>query len=193
MGTKVPPGGEGPRGPGSQGGGFFSRPQEMLAAIEEEAGAEAAEAARRSMELARNPRPLTDDARSQLQANLAPVLRDITATGAIVPEIREEAHEDLGPHMVSAWMQGPDGVTGSGLRVDMALPAAERLADIAEQVQEWEVEELAAAGRSATWPECPEHPNSHPLSPRVQDGAAVWVCPRNGRAEYPVGGVTTPR
>jgi hypothetical protein len=161
----------------------------MLAAIEHEAGADVAEATRRSMELGRNPRPLTDTARGQLEANLAPVLRDMTATQAVVPEIREEAHEDLGPNMVSAWIQGSDGISGSGLRVDMALPAADRLADIAEQLQEWEVEELASAGRSATWPECPEHPNSHPLEPRVQAGAAVWVCPRNGRVEYPVGGV----
>jgi hypothetical protein len=164
----------------------------MLASIEQEAGAEAAEAVRRSMELTRNPRPLTDDAQRQLHANVAPVLRDIGAAGAIMPEIREEAHEDLGPDVVSAWIQGPDG-TGAGLRVDMALPAADRLADIAEQFQEWEVEELATAGRSATWPECPEHPNSHPLSPEVRDDAAVWVCPKNGRVEYPVGGVPAAR
>jgi hypothetical protein len=93
---------------------------------------------------------------------------------------------------VSAWLQGPDGVTGMGLRVNMALPTADRLADIADQFQEWEVEELEAAGRSATWPECPQHPKSHPLSPQVRDGAAVWSCPRNGHVEYPIGGMTPP-
>lgn len=164
----------------------------MLAALNQEVGAEAAEAMSRSMELTGNPRPLSDAERNQLHANLAPVLHDIRATGAIVPQIREESHEDLGPDMVSAWVQGPDGITGSGLRVDMTLSPQERLANVAEQLQEWEVEELATAGRSATWPECPEHPNSHPLSPRVQDGAAVWCCPANGRAEYPIGGVPTP-
>lgn len=163
----------------------------MIAAIGAEAGAEAEEAVRRSVELARNPRPLTDDARSQLYANLAPVLRDIRATGAIVPDVREEAHEDLGADMVSAWIQRPDGIVGTGVRVDLALPPEERLADIAEQLQEWEMEELAAVDRPATWPECPEHPGSHPLSPRVQDGAAVWSCPRTGHVEWPIGGVTT--
>jgi hypothetical protein len=165
----------------------------MLAAIGDEAGTEAEEAARRSTELARNPQSLTGAARSHLQANLAPVLGDIAATGAIVPEVREEAHEDLGADMVSAWIQGSDGVSGSGIRVDMALAPADRLADIAQQLQEWELEELAAAGRPATWPECPKHPDSHPLSPRVRDGVAVWSCPRTGRTEYAIGGVTTIR
>jgi hypothetical protein len=37
--------------------------------------------------------------------------------------------------------------------VTLAQPAAERVAALADQVQEWEVEELAAAGRPATWPQ----------------------------------------
>jgi hypothetical protein len=193
MAKKESPGGKPRHGAGSQGGDFFRRQQDMPTAIANEVGGEAAEAARRSMELRRNPRPLTDAVRNQLHDNLAPVLNDIRATGAIVPEIREEEHKDLGQDMVSAWLQGPDGVTGMGLRVNMALPTADRLADIADQFQEWEVEELAAAGRPATWPECPEHPKSHPLSPQVRDGAAVWSCPRNGHVEYPIGGMTTPR
>jgi hypothetical protein len=193
MAKKESPGGKHRRGAGSQGGGFFRRQQDMPTAIANEVGGEAAEAERRSLDLRRNPRPLTDAARSQLHDNLAPVLNDIRTTGAIVPEIREEEHKDLGQGMVSAWFQAPDGVTGMGLRVNMALPTADRLADIADQFQEWEVEELAAAGRSATWPERPEHPKSHPLSPQVRDGAAVWSCPRNGHVEYPIGGMTTPR
>lgn len=140
-----------------------------------------------------DPRPLTATARSQLQGNLAPILRDITATGAILPEVQEEAHEDLGADVVSAWVQGPDGIFGSGIRVDMHVAPEERLADIAEQLQEWEMEELAAAGRPATWPECPEHPNSHPLSPQVRNGVAMWCCPRTGNPEYPIGAATATR
>lgn len=185
----MPPGKRRPGDSPSQGGGFRSRPEDLLAAIGDEAGAEAADAARRSMQRVRRPQPLTGTAGSELQASLAPVLRDISATGAIVPEVREEAHEDLGSDLVSAWLQRPDGVGGSGVRVDLALSPESRLADVAAQLQEWEVEELAAAGRPATWPECPEHPDSHPLAPEVRDGAAVWCCPRSGRAEYPVGGV----
>jgi hypothetical protein len=193
MAKKESPGGKPRRGTVAQGGGFFRRQEDMLAAVANEVGAEAAEAARRSTELGRNPRPLTDAARSQLHNNLAPVLNDIRASGAIVPEIREEEQKDLGHDMVGAWLQGPDGVTGMSLRVNMALPTVDRLVDIADQFQEWEVEELAAAGRSATWPECPEHPKSHPLSPQLRDGAAVWSCPRNGHVEYPIGGMATPR
>jgi hypothetical protein len=72
--------------------------------------------------------------------------------------------------------------------VALAQSAAERVAGLAEQVQEWEVEALAGAGRPATWPECPAHPASHPLEPAVSaDGAATWRCPRSGLAVGAIG------
>jgi hypothetical protein len=85
------------------------------------------------------------------------------SSGAIVPGVVEEAHDDPGPDGVSAWIQLPDGagfhdVGSRGIHVQVSLPPAERLADLADQLQDWEVEELAAAGRPATWPECPQHP-----------------------------------
>jgi hypothetical protein len=61
---------------------------------------------------------------------------------------------------------------------------------LAEQVQEWELEELAAAGFPATWPQCPDHPNSHPLSPEARGGQALWTCPRTGRRIAVIGGLT---
>jgi hypothetical protein len=54
-------------------------------------------------------------------------------------------------------------------RPDVALAA--------DQVQEWAVEALWLAGRPATWPECPEHPDAHPIT-AMYDHRAVWVCPR---------------
>ena len=98
-------------------------------------------------------RPLTGQERARLHDALAPVLRDIQATGAV------------------------------GTPAD-----AEQVARLADQVQEWEIEELAAVGRSATWPECPDHPNSHPLQPGLSDqDTAVWRCPRSGRVISEVG------
>ena len=172
--------------PGSHGGGFFDDEEEMFAAIEREIGPEAAEATRRSRQLASNPRALTDAEREKLRAVLEPILHDLRISGAIVPKILEEAHDDLGPDYVSAWIKSPDGagwgdLGGQGIRVEVSLPPPERLADLADQLQEWEVEELAAAGRSATWPECPQHPNSHPLAPRASGDQATWCCPASGQ------------
>lgn len=165
--------------PGSHGGGFFDNEEQLIAAIERDVGPEAAEATRRSRRLARNPRALTGAERAELRAALEPVLRDMRGSGAIVPQIREEAHDDLGPDCVCAWIQTPGSAGSQGFRVQVSLPAPERLADLADQLQEWEVEELAAAGRSATWPQCPLHPDSHPLSPRPA------TARRPGAARHP--------
>jgi hypothetical protein len=112
-----------------------------------------------------------------MRANLEPILRDMRNSGAIVPDVREEAHDDLGPEYVHAWIELPGSTGAQGIRVQVSLPPPERLADLADQLQEWEIEELAAAGRAATWPECPEHPDSHPLAPQARGDQAVWCCP----------------
>jgi hypothetical protein len=49
------------------------------------------------------------------------------------------------------------------------------------------VEELAAQGRPATWPECPIHPDTHPLTPLARDATAVWCCPRTGQVVSAIG------
>ena len=178
--------------PSSHGGGLFDDEEQLIAAIERDIGPEAAETARRSCHLAGNPRPLTGAERAELRASLEPVLRDMRNSGAIVPRVVEEAHDDPGPGGVSAWIQPPDGagshdVGSRGIHVQVGLPPAERLVGLADQLQDWEVEELAAAGRPATWPECPQHPGSHPLSPRVPGGQAAWCCPVSGQVISVIG------
>ena len=173
--------------PGSHGGGFFDDEEELIAAIERAIGPEAAEAARRSQRLARNPRALTDAERAELRANLEPILRDMHSSGAIVPDILEEAHDDLGPDCVCAWIQSPGDAGSQGIRVQVSLPAPERLADLADQLQEWEIEELAATGRPATWPQCPQHPDTHPLAPQARGDQAAWCCPASGQVISGIG------
>lgn len=135
----------------------------------------------RDRALHEHPRPLTENEREVLRQAAAPVLRDMAVTGAIVPDIREEAHEDRGDEVVSAWVRGADGIAGAGIWVSLPGSAAERVAELAEQLQEWEIDELWATGRSATWPECPEHQNSHPLEPVVDgENGAIWRCPQPG-------------
>lgn len=111
-----------------------------------------------------------------LSEALTPVLRDLEHSGALLPDIRDEDWADSAER-VSAMLYAPDG-SGQGVSAipGESLPA--RIASVADQVQEWAVEALWLAGRTATWPECPEHPDAHPLTATVHDHRAVWVCPR---------------
>ncbi len=142
---------------------------------------------------ARYSSTLTDHERDVLSPILNIVLRDMKASGAILPAIEDQTHEDLDEDFVGALVRSPDGVSAVGIRIQASSPEAEQLVDLAAQLQEWEVEELSAAGRPAAWPECPEHPNSHPLSPELRDGAGVWCCPRTGEVVSAIGTLATSR
>lgn len=169
-----------------------------LAELRQRHGDDAVDRMLRERALVRDPRPLTGGERAVLDAVMAPVLHDLRAADALVPEVRYEAWEEQGPDYVSAFI-APSGIAppgrtlgSQGVRVTLAQPAAERVAALADQVQEWEVEALAAAGRPATWPQCPEHPASHPLEPAVSaDGGAIWRCPRSGLAVCAIGELGT--
>lgn len=119
-----------------------------------------------------------------LSRALEPVLRDIRASGVPVPDIRDDDWAD-DPQVATAMLWSPDG-SGTGVRVDVDAAEAERVAMVADQVQEWVIEELW--GQAATnWPPCPNHPHSHPLSVSTRDDVAFWVCPRDGMAFAPLG------
>ncbi|MFD4139647.1 hypothetical protein [Streptomyces sp. NPDC058572] len=83
-------------------------------------------------------------------------------------------------------LYAPDG-SGQGLMPAMGATPAERLASLAEQVQEWAVEALWSEGASAVWPHCPVHPDTHPLTATVVAGTAVWACPKNGATVTRIG------
>ncbi|AZM52689.1 hypothetical protein DMA15_08835 [Streptomyces sp. WAC 01529] len=119
----------------------------------------------------------------EFAAALDPVLRDLRATCAVPPLVREERDDVIGELVV---LYEPDG-SGAGLVARFGGSAAERTADLADQAQDWAVEALCAALRPAVWPECPEHPGSHPLEAGVVAGAAVWSCPRTRRVAASIG------
>jgi hypothetical protein len=121
---------------------------------------------------------------------LAPVLRDLENSGALIPDIRDEQWSDF-EGQVTAMLYAPDG-SGQCVFVMAGEQRQERIASVADQVQEWAVEALWRAGRSATWPECPEHPDSHPLTAQVHDDHAVWACPRTGHLVGGVGQLPVP-
>ena len=108
---------------------------------------------------------------------LAIVLRDVSRTGALLPRVEDVQWSDV-PGQGTAMLIGPGG-DSTGVFVMLDESAANQVAGLADQVQDWEVEALASSGRSASWPGCPQHRGSHPLKAVVLSGAAVWVCPES--------------
>lgn len=103
------------------------------------------------------------------------VARDLQTPDAIIPMVEPDyrSGDDLQSH--GAGVRWQDG-TGAGISVPRHQPLAERLVHLADQFQVHEVEALWFASRSAVWPRCPRHPNTHPLNARLRDGVAVWLC-----------------
>ena len=120
----------------------------------------------------------------ELTRALAPVLHDLRATGAPLPRIEPSPWTgDL--NRPGAMLRSPDG-RGQGVAVTSGRPRVEQVAEVADRVQEWAVEELW--GQAPTnWPRCPRHPDSHPLEARLRGGAAWWTCPRDDVAVSEVG------
>lgn len=120
-----------------------------------------------------------------LSEALAPVLRDLGYSDAPVPDIRDEQWSSF-PGQATAMLHDTDG-TAQGVFAMATESLPQRIASVADQLQEWVVEALWRAGRPATWPECPEHPNSHPLTAAVKEGRAVWICPSTGHLVNDIG------
>jgi hypothetical protein len=117
-----------------------------------------------------------------LQDVLDVLLPELRRTSGLRPLI-----EDRGTHGV---MFLNDEGHGQGVQI-RAETRPNQLAHVADQIQEWAVEELWNQGRSATWPDCPFHPNSHPLEPAVVAGGASWRCPKTGATVAAIGELYT--
>ena len=110
---------------------------------------------------------------------LETVLRDLQAQCAVQPHVRED--DRFG---IMLW--APDG-SGQGLTSPLGGTVAEQLVHLADQVQDWTVEALWSDGASTVWPQCPTHPDTHPLTATVRTDTAVWVCPKKGTAVARIG------
>lgn len=122
---------------------------------------------------------------------LAAVLRDLDSSGSVVPDVRDDQWSGV-DGQVTAMLYSPDG-SAQGVSAMLTEPPAQRIASVADQVQEWALEELCSVGRPATWPECPQHPGSHPLSAAEREGQPTWACPRSGRIVSQIGQLPAPR
>jgi hypothetical protein len=135
-----------------------------------------------------SPEDLMDAA---LAEALAPVLRDLEGSGSVVPDVRDDQWSSV-DGQVTAMLYSPDG-SEQGVSAMITEPSAQRIASVADQVQEWAVEELCSIGRPATWPECPQHPGSHPLSAVVRESRPIWTCPSTGRMVSEIGQLPAPQ
>jgi hypothetical protein len=152
----------------------------QLAELRARFGDEVVDRFQRHRELWRHSRPLTASDREVIRGAMAPVLMDLEASDATVPEFEYETWGDDsrdGREGVSAKIR----VGGSIWIPTEECSKAEQVWWVADQLQEWVIGTQWRAGRSSTWPECPEHPASHPLKPDVDENAAVWRCPGSQR------------
>jgi hypothetical protein len=115
------------------------------------------------------------------------ISRDLSAGGVPLPRVEPTDWQACEPSE-SVMLFAADG-TGMGVWLDLGASPAARFAHIADQVQDWAVEELARLGRPTNWPVCATHPVNHPLKATVEGGHAVWACPTGGAASSPIGGV----
>src|SRR6516165_5202137 len=126
----------------------------------------------RSRALSLNPRPLSAKQAAILREAVAPLLRDMEATGQALPDIRAETHADRGAGKVCAWIQDPDG-TGRTVSVLPPGQRGDQLSDLAEQLQDW-ARSVQEDLQRVPWPECPAHPGDHRLEPEANGDTAVW-------------------
>lgn len=115
------------------------------------------------------------------------VLRDVRNSAGPQPLVEDLAWSRESGQM-TAFLRNADG-TGAGVQVMEGEPEAQQLAELADQVQEWFIEARWAQGLSTSWPDCPHHPGSHPLSAVAREGRAVWTCPVDHSAIADVGGL----
>ena len=120
-----------------------------------------------------------------LWESVEPVLRDLARAQLNAPTFDDtDWVGDRG--YVSCMMWSADG-SGSGLSVRRAASLEERIAQAADQVQEWAIEDQLWGTARTNWPPCPSHPARHPLHASVAESNAVWVCSADHSVVAPIG------
>jgi hypothetical protein len=168
----------------NNGGGFFRSRKDFDVSVRAQLGDAVADGIQRDLRLRDHPRQLSESEQAQLQAALTPILRDMRATGAVLPDILPEARFDRGEEFVCAWITDGDGM-GCGIRICVTTPLASQVWDLAGQLVEWAND--IQVGRRTPWPQCPDHAGTHPLWPDIEAGSAVWKCENSDRIVCRIG------
>ncbi|VXC29382.1 hypothetical protein [Nocardioides sp. AX2bis] len=119
-----------------------------------------------------------------IEEALRPVLDDLQAAEGWIPPVDPTPWQDWQPSESCTLVAYG---SSAGVWLDMSLDPASGLARLADQVQDWVVEQLPGMHRPAVWPTCPAHPDSHPRQAVVEGGRAVWACPRGAAVSTPIG------
>ncbi|WP_436521698.1 hypothetical protein [Actinoplanes sp. HUAS TT8] len=108
---------------------------------------------------------------------LRPAVHDIN-TASPVRVVRVESTP---PGADECWLQivGTIGLIG--------IAPGHNVAGATDQLHDWVLECLPELGFPAVWPECPEHPATHPLSAGAVHGEPVWICPRTQTVHARIG------
>ncbi len=119
------------------------------------------------------------------------MLADLDGYG-VLPAVDDRPWQDWpdGP-TASVLLRAPDG-SGMGVFIHLDQPRARQVAHLADQVQEWAVEELCRVGLPTVWPHCPDHPDRHPMAAAVEAEEAVWLCPASRRRVGSIGELNGP-
>jgi hypothetical protein len=109
-----------------------------------------------------------------LRAAAQPVLDDLAACGVAGFRLEDDSSGDTDDQAVVGIVRGPDG-SGTGITVYLSEDQPARIAEIAGVVQDIYIEDFS----HRPWPPCPKHQRGgHPLLAKVQEGEAVWSCPK---------------
>ncbi|AEV82798.1 hypothetical protein ACWT_1779 [Actinoplanes sp. SE50] len=122
---------------------------------------------------------------------LRPILRDLRVASPMRVTVAETTGRGSGGAAASGqpefWLRvaGASGLVGHVPHP--ADPLYQRVATAADQLHDWLLECLPELGLPAVWPECPEHPATHPLTVGIADDVPVWKCPRTGTVHAELG------
>jgi hypothetical protein len=84
---------------------------------------------------------------------------------------------------VLGWVIGTD-YSAIGLPLVWAEDWDEWLVRVADIIQEAVIEDPQHWGSAS--PQCPSHPDGHPLNAAIREGVAIWCCPK-GNFYAPIG------
>jgi hypothetical protein len=112
-----------------------------------------------------------------LRDAVAAVLSDFPEGGSV--QLSVTCSQDVDARW---WWRAEERHSSHGLQLPEAPSEKEIVVEIARHLQD-QVFDTEPWGEPR--PVCPGHP--HPPDPKVIDGAAVWVCPRDGRVLAAIG------
>jgi hypothetical protein len=130
---------------------------------------------------------------ADLARALSVVMSDVARSGLPADVVEDKDWVGDPGFQVGAQLWSPYG-GAQGVSVLVGEPIDDQLVSVADQVQEFVHEGLLwTAVRPVVWPECPRHPNSHPLAP-VNDerSGPVWTCPRDRTVVARIGELAAP-